>query len=389
MNIAVGTSTWSLEIPEGKQILLARGGEEPRDPRNLVREALESPFHFEPMRRATTPDDRVAVVLDANLPHAAALLAGVFDHLATANIPPAAASVIVPPGAREAWIDDLPDEFADVTVETHNPDDRKKLAYLATTQGGRRVYLNRTLVESDFIIVLSGRRFDPVRRHAGAEVAIHPDLADAEIRAANAGPYSKQNPWGGAEESREVAWLLGTPFLVQAIEGHGDTVEQVVAGLLDSSEEGRKAQDARWKFELNEKADAAIATISGSPDRLTFADFANAAATATRCVRPGGRVAVLAEAAPELGEGASLIRRMDEPKWSAKFATPDWAACRRWCYAASHAGLFLASGLDDEIVEELFATPLSSPAEVQRLVSSAASVVVIPDAHKARVEVKE
>ena len=368
---------------------VAEATAESRSPREMVRDALESPFQFEPMRRALTPDDRVAIVLDANLPHAAELLAGVFDHLGTAGIAPAAVTVITPPGSPQSWIDELPDEFADVTAETHDPSDRKKLAYLATTSTERRVYLNRTLVEADFPIVLSGRRYDPVRRYAGAQVSIYPELADDEIIAANAGPYTKQNPWPGREESDEVAWLLGTPFLVQVIEGEGDAIHEVVAGLLNSSDEGRNRQDARWKCELAETADVAIATITGDPGRVTFLDFARAAAMAAKAVNKGGRIALLTEAAPELGEGADLIRRMDDPRWSAKFNPPDWAACRLWCRAASHAGLFLASGLPDETVEELFAAPTTLPSEAQRLIHSAGSVVVIPDANKVRIEVKE
>src|SRR5262249_5718560 len=152
-------------------------------PREQVRAALEAPFGFEPLRRALTPDDRVTIVLDADLPHAAELLAGVLDHLGTAGIGPAAVTVGTPPQSRQDWIDDLPDEFADVTAETHDPADRAKLAYLATTKGGRRVYLNRTLVEADFVILLTGRGYDPLTGYAGAEAAVFPALADEEVKA--------------------------------------------------------------------------------------------------------------------------------------------------------------------------------------------------------------
>src|SRR6266540_4693863 len=246
MELLVGLTSWSIALPLEKAVEVRRARFDPpaAPPRELVREALEAPFGFEPLRRALTPDDHIAIVLDASLPHAAELLAGVLDHLGTAGIAPAAVTIITPPGSREDWIDELPDEFADVTAETHDPADRKKLAYLASTKEGRRVYLNRTVVETDFIVVLTGRRFDPVRVYAGAEVALYPELADEEIRAANAGPYTRQSPWSGHEESHEVAWLLGTPFLVQVIEGTGDTVQEVVAGLMDSSDEGRRRQDA-------------------------------------------------------------------------------------------------------------------------------------------------
>jgi nickel-dependent lactate racemase len=393
-NLSVGLQTWSIDIPAEKAVAVRRRPftEPDKTPKELVREALEAPFQFEPLRRALTPDDHLAIVLDAELPHAAELIAGVLEHVATAGIAPAAVTVVTPPGSRQDWIDELPDEFADVTAETHDPADRKKLAYLASTRSGRRVYLNRTLVEADFTVVLSGRRFDPVRAYAGAEVALYPEMADEEVRAANAGPYTKQSPWEGREESQEVTWLLGTPFFVQVIEGEGDTVQEVVAGIIDSSDEGRRRQDAHWKWQMDAKADIAIAAISGDPARIAFLDLAKAAAGAARSVKKGGRIALLTAAAPPLGEAAEMIRSLDAPKMPesrlANDKPADWPACKLWCFAAAHASIFLASGYPDELVEELFATPIASAAEVQRLVDAAETVVTIPDAHKAKLQVR-
>ena len=394
MNLPVGLGSWSVSIPPEKLVAVDRtsiSGTPSASPRELVRAALEAPFGFEPMRRALTPDDRVAIVLDAELPHAAELLAGTLDHLGTAGIAPSAVTVVAPPGARQDWVEALRAEFSEVTTETHDPTDRNKLAYLATTNSERRVYLNRTVVESDFTVVLTGRRYDPVRNYAGAQVALYPDLADREIRAANFGPFTKAAPWEGREDAEEVAWLLGMPFLIQVIEGEGDAIQEVVAGLLPSSEEGVRRQDARWKFSIAERADAAIATISGDPARITFQDLAMAAACAARCVNKRGRVALLTEAAPIMGQAADWIRRLDDPRIPLKLLMrekpADWAAAKLWCAAARHASLFLASRLPDDLVEEMFATPIHSPSEVQRLVESAGSAIVIPDAHKSKVEV--
>ena len=56
------------------------------------------------------------------------------------GIEPAAVTVLTPPGSSQEWIDELPDEFADVTAETHDPADKARLAYLASTKAGRRVW---------------------------------------------------------------------------------------------------------------------------------------------------------------------------------------------------------------------------------------------------------
>lgn len=399
MELPVGRTTWTIAVPPEKAVALRRAAVPPlptASPREQVRAALEAPFGFEPMRRALTPDDRVTVVLDADLPHVAELLAGVLDHLGTAGIGPAAVTVVTPAGGRQDWIDDLPDEFADVTAETHDPADRKKLAYLATTKAGRRLYLNRTLVEADFVVLLTGRGFDPLTGYAGAAAAVFPALADDEVKASFAGQFTSDAPAGeptalGAEAG-EIAWLLGTPFLVQVILGEGDAVQEVVAGLLDSGAEGIRRQDARWGGSVADRPDTVIASVSGEPGRVSFLDLAKAAACAARVVRKGGRVAVLTDAAPDLGEGAELLRRMEGPqgvrKRLAEAKPDDWAACFLWAVAARHASLFLASGYPDDVAEELFATPVHTPAEVQRLIDAGSAVLVVPDAHRSMLTVE-
>jgi nickel-dependent lactate racemase len=399
VELQVGRDVWALAVPPEKAAVLRRAAIPPvpaTGPREQVRAALEAPFGFEPLRRALTPDDRVTVVLDADLPHAAELLSGVLDHLGTAGIGPAAVTVVTPPNSRQDWIDELPDEFADVTAETHDPVDRTKLAYLATTKAGRRVYLNRTLVEADFIILLTGRGYDPLTGYAGAEAAVFPTLADDEAKAGFAGQFSSDAPGNKPNELRaeagEIAWLLGTPFLVQVILGAGGTVQDVIAGLLDSGAEGIRRQDARWGSSVADQPDTVIASVSGEPGRVSFLDLAKAAACAARVVRKGGRVAVLTDAAPTLGEGAELLRRMDGPKGAYKQlekAKPDdWAACFLWAFAAKHANIFLASGYPDEVAEELFATPIRTPSEVLRLIDAGESVLVIPDAHRSMITVE-
>jgi nickel-dependent lactate racemase len=395
-DLNVGLEPWHLSIPAGQQVELRREAVVPQaqSAAELTRTALERPFGFEALRRALTPDDHVTIVLDPDLPDVAVILGEVIGHLGSAGIAPAAVTVLTPGGARQGWVDDLADEYADVHTETHDPSDRQKLAYLASTSSDRRLYLNRTLVDADFIVVLSGRRYDPRAGYAGAGAAIFPALADEEVRESVAGEFSTDAPtpkaWPVRAEAEEILWLLGTPFLVQVIEGEGDTIHEVVAGLPDSSAEGIRRQDTRWRASVDERPDTVIAAISGGSGRVTFLDLAKAAATAARVVRKGGRIAVLSKAAPDLGEGAQVLRSLEEPigakKLLAKEKPNDWAACVLWTFAARGHSLFLASGYPDDVAEELFTTPIQTPSEVQRLIDSGGRVLVIPDAHKTMVD---
>jgi hypothetical protein len=125
---------------------------------------------------------------------------------------------------------------------------------------------------------------------------------------------------------------------------------------------------------------------------VDFQAVASAAATAARVVKPGGRIAVLTDAAPPLDEGAELLRQAEDPdavgKMLAKRKPDDWPAAALWAFAAGQASLFVASGWPDNVTEELFATLIESAVEVQRLIDAAERVLVIPDAHKTMVEMR-
>jgi nickel-dependent lactate racemase len=361
-------------------------------PGAAVRAALESPHGYPPLRRALTPGDRVTVVVDEQLPQLASLLVPLLEHVAAAGVAPEALTLLCPPSAsRQPWLDELPDEFEEVQLEVHDPADRKRLSYLATTAGGRRLYLNRTLVDADQVVVLSGRRYDPVLGHGGAEGAIYPALADQATRAE---AYARarltqpdQGPWPVQQEAVETAWLLGAPFFVQVIEAAGDEVAHVVAGAAEASAAGRDLQDACWRQGVARAADLVIAALGGDPDRQTFADLATALDCAARVARPGGRLVLLTAASPALGPGTELLREAEEGNAALeklrKHPTLETVPALRWSGAAAGAHVYLLSGLPGETVEELSATPLESAGQVQRLIDAGGSCLFLGDAHKA------
>jgi nickel-dependent lactate racemase len=361
------------------------------DPAAAVRAALESPHGFPALRLALTPDDRVAVVVDERLPHFVDLLTAVLEHVRRARVSAGAVTLLCPPSsANQAWLEDLPEEFQDVHVEVHDPADRRHLSYLATTKHGRRVYLNRTVVDADQVVILAGRAHDPWHGPSGAEAALYPALSDQATRQAADGGLAHEpgavTPAALSREAAEVAWLLGAPFLVQIIEGAGDEVAHVVAGPLAAAAEGQRLLEERWRVRVERPADTVLAALGGDPGRQDFADLARAQAAAARVVQPGGRIILLSQAGPALGPGAELLRQAENPEAAVallrKQRPPDLAAALHWAGAARRAHLYLLSGLPQETAEELFATPLEHAGQVQRLLESEGTYLVLPDAHK-------
>ena len=62
---------------------------------------------------------------------------------------------------------------------------------------------------------------------------------------------------------------------------------------------------------------------------------------------------------------------------------PDQRAATHWAQAAQRAHIYLLSRLPDAVAEELFVTPLEAPAQLQRLVRTAGSYLVLEDADRA------
>jgi nickel-dependent lactate racemase len=265
------------------------------------------------------------------------------------------------------------------------------LSYLATTRQGRRVYLNRSLVDADQTVVLSGRRYDTVLGFAGAEGSLFPAMSDEGTRA----EFSEHGGIDAAataaaqaaqDEATEAGWLLGVPFFVQAIEGVGDSISAIVAGSVDASVDGRRIQVEHWERKAARPADLVVATISGDPAQHTFAHLAAAMLNASRVVRAGGRVVLLTQAAPKLGPELAPLRDADEPLEALqrlqRQPTEATVPALRWAAAASHARLTLLSQLAEETVEELFAVALQKPEQVQRLLDAGGDLLFLEDAHK-------
>jgi nickel-dependent lactate racemase len=342
------------------------------DPAEAVREALETPFEYPALRQALTPDDHVTVIIDEHLPNLAQLLIPVLEHLIGAGIAAEAVTILVPPSTTgQPWVNDLPDEFQEARVEVHDPSNRKRLRYLATTRGGRRLYLNQHIVDADLVVVLAGRRYDPVLGYSAQGRLAVPD----------------DDLWPAAEEAAETAWLLGAPFFIQVIEASGDGVAAVIAGSIDASAEGRQQLDLRWSQQFTAAADIVVAGLSGDPGRHTFADLAAAAANAARVVRAGGRIVLLSEVSAVPGPEFDALRRSDDPGEVASELgpTPTLAEipAARWAEAAGHARLTVLSQLDAEMVEDLSATPLLNAALTQRLLDAGGTCLFLDDAHKA------
>ena len=396
--IDVGTASWPLRIPADKLIGLARPAVEARSVAEIVLKACQHPQGLSaPFSAALTPGDTVAIAVDDGIPEFVEVLSALLREFTANGIALADVTILTPPGDDSPeWIEELPDDLADAVVEVHKPDDRNALSYLSNTKAGERIEFNRRLVDADLAVVLGGRRYDPNLADAcgGAEFQLAAHYGSAAMNAA----WAKMLADGAEEEvlldhARELLWPLGLPWYVQAFAGPNGTLGDIQIALPSATDRSIERQDNLWHWLADAEADLVVAAIGGPSDRIDFADFARAASIARPLVAPGGRLVLLSEAAPVI---AGTLARFRDAESAAELAgvlakhpaEGSWLAELQWCLALSKGPLLLHAGWPDDDIETLFAVPLASAAELQRLVDSAASVLIVPDAHLASVSVR-
>ncbi|MCS7166364.1 MAG: lactate racemase domain-containing protein [Gemmatales bacterium] len=366
------------------------------DVRAAVRQALESPIDFPPLRQALTPDDALAIVVHEQYRSLPDLLVPLLEHVEQAGVSLERVTLLCPPRLPEVapppWREELPEKCAAIRVEEHEPTNRARLCYLAGTRAGRRLYLNRTLVEADQVIVVGPACYDPVMGYGGGRAALFPALADETVRREFARGLVEGPPTirgnRRLEESGEVSWLLGVPFWLAAIPGRGDRVHAVLAGPEGSiAPRVWQMLESVQQYRFAYRAEVVVTALSGEPRWLSFDDLTRALAAAARVVQPGGKIialapinaATLGPAARQLGQFDDLVTLLAQAR---RDYLADWQSIWHLAVAQRRASLFVYGSLPEELVLQMHATPIRSLEEIQRILDHCESCIFLPDGHR-------
>jgi nickel-dependent lactate racemase len=285
-----------------------------------------------------------------------------------------------------------------IQLVQHDPRDRNKLSYLASTKSGTRVYLNREVVDADLVILVGRVDYHPILGYRGTSDGVFPGLADTTAQLQFLGKISESgNPkthTSARRECDEVAWLLGIQFAIQVVVGTNDNVVQVSAGLWSEvQDQTQRALDEYWRRAALKRAELVIATIRGEPSTQGFEELGRALQNAQALVQPGGRIAVLSGVSGSPGPALGAARQLQNPAKSLETVSrkPASDAISTWqiLQACQHARVYLMSGLHGELVEDLSMIPLASIGELQRLVNESGSCIILHDAPLAHVTVED
>jgi nickel-dependent lactate racemase len=399
--IQVGTERIELRLAPGNLVTGKRDAIPTivQDVQSLAAERLETPSEFPALRLALTPDDHLCIVTHEETNGIAAVMSSLFAHLQRAGVKLEQVTVLVPPrraNTSPAWVSEVQAQHLGFQVVEHSRTD-EALAYLASTKAGRRIYLNRHIVDADQLIVVGNIRFDSVYGICTGLAEVFPGFSDAPTfeelsRQRHAHSTGAEKAYPIWKEAEEVGWLLGMPFVIAVAEGPNGTVCDLFAG----SAAAVRTQAETWLrahglVHLPYQVDLVIGTLASPSGEQHFGQVAEAAFRASKAVHQDGVIAILSTATGSLPAGADVISSMDSivagltqvKRQKEVDALPWW----HLAYALEQAKVYVASHLQLDVLESLFVVPMDKPDQVQHLVDKAKSVLVVEGLDRVMLEV--
>lgn len=382
------------DVAGGRIVAHFEGPESHPDPNSEIARALGTPLDFPALSHAVIADDHVTLALDDNVADPAPIIATVWEHFAPTGLRPENVVVIQPPSSHSDRLPDprseLPDGVRDKVVWTiHDETDEKKSSYLATSTGGERIYLAKSVVEADVVVTIGQIAFDPLIGYRGTNSVFFPGLSNAEARERAAGQGHREL---GPDDERplrqlvdEIGWLLGTQCSIQVVPSSGGGVSRVLAGAGETVlRAGKSLLKRHWTCPLAERADIVVVAIESVSNADQWEQIGAVLRTARNLVAHGGKVLILSDVNDPPGTGVQLVRDSREPTDAIQplrtIAPPDLVTATQLSLATDWADIYLLSRLESDLVEDLFMIPVKNQREALRVIEGDASCAFLEGA---------
>ncbi len=357
--------------------------EESGDARQQAFNALQSPEDFPPIESVVVPGDRITLAVDPNVPEVAEVVGGVIEALSRTGAGKVDV-VLWDEASDETLASVIAVAGESIGVTRHDPTARDLLRYIAADQAADPIYLNRRLVDADFVLPIVAVR--PLDALPGYDLSgVYPALADsatrqrdceARIAEAELGAELEQDDQRpSADEQPDITWLLGVQLVVCVSAGPSGNIGRVVAGTVDASRKWITAS-CRAADEIPPSAPLVIASLEGDSQQQSWANAARAITSASRHVTPGGTIVLWSQidSAPtnklaSLADDEAVEEAPFVPTQDAEF--PPWdesvGLASSFARVAGEHRVLIHSRLDNDMIESMGIGVIGSADELCRL----------------------
>lgn len=364
------------------------------DPGEATSAALLEPLDYPPLAKSMTPGDRVVLALDRGVPKAAEVTAAVVHALVRSGVGADGITVLFSQADGDVETEDPcrlvdADQRSRIRVLSHDPTDRKQLAYLAADESGEAILVGRVLHDADVVLPIGCLRDDLSAGYFGIHGTVYPTFSDTKtiqrFRGLGSLHVSGDRKRELTERVDHVAWLLGVSFTIQVIPGGGGRIMHVLAGQNDSvRRRGRELYDAAWSRTVSRRAGLVVAAIEGPAAEQTWENLGQALQVAGSFVEDDGAIAVCCDLStrpgPAMRRLASESSRAESMRHVSRHRPIDALPAAQLAHALDRNKVYLLSRLDPSTVEDLDVVPIENPEELSRLARQHSSCTLLPNA---------
>ena len=280
--------------------------------------SLLNPVDFPPVASAIVPGDEVALAIDPDLPDLTRVLTATISALKDSGAE--TIHLVLCAETSPDTMATLRQTFgAEAEIHHHTTVARSAFRYLGPDISGQPIYINRRLVDADFVLpIVTKRSHIAVDTSIGDITGIYPQFADSEARRRH---YLRHRETSNTEEApdeesdldamtgtaEEPAWLLGVQLVLQVTPSQTGNVAEIKCGSVESL---RKASQINT---VNPASfDLVVATIDGDTTQQTWLNLVRAVEAASIYTVDGGTIVIWSDLTePVLDENASTEGKSD------------------------------------------------------------------------------
>ena len=254
------------------------------DPFEATLSALRAPVDYPAMTAAIVPGDTVAVAVDPNTPQVLRILSAVIQLLQQSDAD--SISVVVSDEAVPSTMQAITEVVGEAAaVEIHQPSNREALRFLGPDVAAHPIYLNRLLVDADFVLPITSGRCGDLDCRSDLH-GFFPAFSDSASRLRCLGPPSQAS--ADSSDPNEPAMLLGAQLILSVTSSNSGEAADINAGTAIGIR--KSLQEARHVPASNSPTSLVVASLDGDQQQQTWQNVARAAAAASRRTDLGGTI---------------------------------------------------------------------------------------------------
>ncbi|MEM9646438.1 MAG: lactate racemase domain-containing protein [Planctomycetota bacterium] len=373
----------------------------------FVSVAMQNPIGFPSLTDAVVQGDRVVLAVDPTLPGLLDVVESVVECFGGCDLE--SIEIVLAAEASDDLMMDLASRISgNAKVIRHDTSHRESLMYLMADEAANPVYLNRQIVDADFVLPIRTQRHvgDPTGRADALSsssdedpTGVFPTFADSATRLRLLERASSSTE-DRAAFHRDLFMTLGVQAVMEVEWNERGQLGRVICGTPD--ELRKHASDSPPTPRPESPVSVAIACLDGDGSQQTWANLTRAVWAACHAVDFETLVVwtTLSETpSPALMRGMlSVPADVDEAEINESEAPedampdgdvngdgfPDWSDARQHGLVLrqllrSHR-ILLRCSLSDETIEDLGFGVVASMVELDRLIESGSSCGILPAA---------